>query len=272
MTAAAKTKDGKALTMAPEGGLPTFLADKAAQDVGKGVSDAQEDNLVPLVYVLQAQSPQCNKRSPEYVEGAEAGAIWLRNSGRAAINGEIGILFQPCHFSKDWVEWIPRAAGGGFAGRHDERPEAAVETPDEKNPRKINHVLPGGNTVSETRYHVGYVYFEDGSCLPYVIPMSSSAHTVSRQWMFMMNSKSLPGVSGAAPSWAALYRLRTKERTNAAGTWATWDITDAGWVRTPEEYERGRRLFESFETGERKVATPDEALTEETGDSDTAAM
>jgi len=242
--------------------VPSFLQERISADAGKGVSNLAEDNLVPLIYVLQAQSPQCNKRSPEYVQDAEAGSIWLRNSGLAAVNGEEGVIFQPCYFSKDWVEWVPRTAGGGYVGRHDDRPSEAVEKPDPQNPNKTNWTLPNGNTVVETRYHVGYVIQEDGSAFPYVIPMSSSGHTVSRGWMFLMNGKQMGGAR--APSWACLYRLKTKERTNAAGTWFTWDVTDAGWVQTEAEYNRGADLNEAFASGSKKM----DAETAEVSDPD----
>lgn len=248
---------GGEVVTTPTGGAPAFMVERAAADAGKGVSTAADDNLVPLIYILQAQSPQCNKRGPDYVEGAESGAIWLRNSGLPAINGEKGILFQPCYFQKDWVEWIPRSAGGGFAGRHDERPEEAVEKAlDPADPDKMSWVLPNGNTVAETRYHIGIVHLDDGRRMPYVIPLSGSGHTVSRGWMFLMNSKSMPGVE-RAPSWSCLYRLTTKERSNKKGTWMTFEVKDAGWVQTAQDYERGAELYKSFEAGEKQVDKSD---------------
>ena len=241
----------------PTGALPSFLADLAKEDSGKGVSRDQSDNIVPLIYVLQALSPQCNKRGPDYIEGAEDGAIWLRNSSEGVVSGEDGILFQPCYFQKDWVEWVPRAAGGGFAGRHDEKPGEAVEKSlDPEKPDRLSWVLPNGNTVMETRYHIGYVHLPDGRRLPYVIPMSSSAHTVSRGWMFLMNSKSSDGGKTVAPAWMALYRLRTKAKTKNGFNWSLWDVSDAGWIQSADDYTRGLALYNSFEGGEKIVEAP----------------
>lgn len=245
-----------------QGALPAHLAKKMEEHSGEGVSSKQEDNLVPLVYILQAQSPQVNKRSADYIDGAEAGHIWLRNAPHPIVPGDTGILFQPCHFSKDWVEWVPRDNGGGFVARHEDRPPEAEETKDPQNPNRVKYVMPNGNEVIETRYHAGFVVLDDGSVLPYIIPMSSSGHSVSRQWMFMMNSNQLPK-GDIAPSWSKLYRLKTKERSNAAGTWFTWDISDAGWV-DEEAFDRGTALFNAFNTGEKKAETPmDQAGNEE---------
>lgn len=265
---AVKTKptSGRAITPRDEAKVPSTLAQKMARDAGQGTSTAQEDNLVPLIYILQAQSPQANKRSPEYIEGAEAGSIWLRNHSNPIADGEEGIIFQPCHFSKDWVEWIPRDNGGGFVGRHNELPEDAEQQEDEQNPNRRRYVRPNGNELVETRYHVGIVHHGDVS-FPYVIPMTSSGHSVSRQWMFMMNSKQLPG-GGRAPAWACLYKLSTKQRTNAAGTWYTWDIKDAGWVDTEADYDNGKALHEAFAAGTHRVDAPEEVS--ERGDPDGA--
>jgi hypothetical protein len=233
---------------------PSFLGAAASADAGKGVSTDQADNLIPLIYVLQPLSPVCNKRDPSYIEGAEPGALWLKNSANPIVDGETGFVFQPCFFSKDWVEWVPRDAGGGYAGRHATLPKEAKELRDPKNPQKVKYVMPNGNECIETRYHAGYVLTDNGP-LPYVIPMSSTAHTASRGWMFMMNGKRLGG--NKLPSWACTYRLKTKQKSNAAGTWFTWDIIDEGYVPDQETYDAGKALFDAFNSGAKTYAEED---------------
>lgn len=258
----APEEEKKALTVQHSAAVPDFLREAAAEDAGKGTSQLAADNLVPLIYVLQSNSPQAQKRNPAYIEGAEAGHIWLRNSSHGTIDGEEGILFQPCYFTADWVEWLP--ARGGYAGRHDGGPDEppahlnAVEKEIEEDGNvKKRWVLPNGNVVVYTRYHIGYVIFEDGSALPYVIPLSSTGHTVSRGWMTMMNTKKVAG-GKVAPSWSCLYRLRTKFKSNAHGEWFTFDVSDEGWVQSLEDYERGRSLNASFESGEKKIDEPED--------------
>jgi hypothetical protein len=232
----------------PSAVAPSFLPKTGT---GRGLSSSAEDNLVPLIYILQALSPAVNKRKPEYIEGAEPGAIWLRNSASPIVIGETGILVQPCYFSKDWVEWVPRDSGGGFVGRHPSLPADCKKIVDEKNPNKVKYIRKNKNEVIETRYHVVRV-FTDFGVFPYVIPMAGSGHTVSKAWMFTMNSVQLPG-GGKADCFAKLYRLKTKERTNASGTWFTWDIESLGWVSSQEDYEAGKALFEAFSSGEKAI-------------------
>lgn len=240
----------KTLTETKQSSVPAHLQAKIKEDAGKGVSSKQEDNIIPLIGILQAMSPQVNKRDPNYVEGAETGDILLKNAPSPLVKGDKGILVQPVSFHREHVEWIPREKGGGFAGRHPELPKEAKESVDPSNPNKKRYVMPNGNEIIETRYHAVAVHLGELR-LPYVIPMTSSGHTVSRNWMFMMNSKMIDGA--VAPSFAGLYTLKTKERKNAAGTWMTWDISDAGWVQEEVDYDRGRALNEAISSGEKEI-------------------
>jgi hypothetical protein len=235
--------------------IPDFLQEASKQYEGKGVSTLAEDNIVPLVRILQALSPACNKRSPDYVPGAEPGHVLLKNASNPVINGEEGFIFQPCYFSKGWTEWVPRDNGGGFAGMHAELPGTAKELTDAKTGRK-SYAMPNGNELVEQRSHVGFVIMPDGQALPYVIPFTSSGHTISRGWMGKMGAKMLPN-GGKAPSWACLYQLTTKERSNAAGTWFIFSIEDAGWVSDVTAFNRGAALYESFAAGDKTIEAPE---------------
>lgn len=234
---------------------PSALAKTMAKDSGKGVSTDASDNVVPLVYILHQSSPQCLKNKPEYIKGAEAGMIWLRNSAEPLVDGEEGILVQPCHFSKGYVEWMPNR--GGFVARHDSLPADVKEVPDDQNPNRKKFVRKNKNEIIETRYHVVRIFTSHG-VFPYVIPFKSTGHTVSRQWMFLQNSMQLPD-GGKAPSWAKLYRLTTKHKSNNAGDWHLFEVTDAGWVPDEENYMIGKALYEAFSKGEKSYEAEHDA-------------
>lgn len=238
------------------GSIPAALMERMQKEAGRGLSSASEDNIVPLVYILQPLSPQVNLKNPKYITGAMAGDIWLRNSSSPIVKGDEGFIFQHCYFMKDFIEWVPRTAGGGFVAKHEKMPADAKEVADPKNPQRVRYVRPNGNEIIHTRYHIGYVHMGERR-LPYVIPFSSTGHTVSRGWMFTMNSKRLPS-GEEAPGYSSLFKLVTRERSNVSGTWSVFDPIDMGFVQTVEDFELGSKLCDSFTRGEKTVEVPDD--------------
>jgi hypothetical protein len=235
-----------------KGGGPsaTMLA-KMKADQGKGLSKDQADNLVPLIYVLQAQSPQVLKKNSKYIEGAEAGDIWLRNAADPIIKGEEGMVFQPCYFSKDWVEWILRDDGGGYVGRHDTLPDDHKIVDDPKDKNKKHFMSPKGNEYVETRYHVGFVLREGKSPQPFVLPLSSTGHNFSKSLMFFMNSQTTDD-GDPVPSFARKYRFYIEPKSNNKGDWFGWAFEDLGWV-DEEQYAMGEGLFTAFSKGSKTM-------------------
>jgi hypothetical protein len=235
--------------------LSPSLMERVRRDAGRGLSQKQEDNLLPMIVVLQAQSPACDPDHQAHVPGAERGAFWLKNSPVPIIKGKEGILFVPAAMELAWVEWRPRTAGGGFIAKHREPPQDTIQIQDPKNPEKRKWVRKGnGHEMIETRYRYGLVILEGLGMLPFVIPFTSTGHTVCRGWETTMNSLFIPGTNDRYPSFAGCYRLRTKQRTNASGTWHQIDVALERAARD-QEYERAEALCEAFEKEELSVDT-----------------
>lgn len=232
-TAAPPPPKGKAVAVAADKKKTNAVETAASEDVlalmrknaGKGVSTAMEDNVVPLVYILQALSPQVQRKKEEYIDGAEAGMIWFRGT-KDVVAGDEGIPVVLCHWSKSWIEWLPDR--GGYVGRHPERPENASLITDSQNPKKKFWQLPNKNTVVETREHVVLVLDIFDRPTPFVIPMSGSNHQASKEWMSAANRKIIPGTDLKAPLFGYIYRMKLKFRTNDQGDWFMWDIQDEG--------------------------------------------
>ena len=239
----------------------TWLDDQSEKFAGAGTSQAPDDNLIPLVRRLQALSPQAKKRAAEYVQGAEPGDIFFKDEVDPIVKGEDGFLFQPCAFGRDYVEWRPLEQGGGYVGRWPLRganepdcPDAVART-DPANGR-TSWFRSNGNELIDTRYHVGFV-IRDGAAAPYVIPMKSTDHTVSRGWMRMMNSH-LTSSGNVMPSWAHIYRLTTVEKSNAIGSWYTWRIAQEGPITSKEEFDRGVALNKAWSSQEVTAAVEED--------------
>ena len=83
-----------------------FMTDAKTQSGLENVSST-DDLALPFLKVLSQLSPQCNKTSNNYVEGAEPGMIYNTVSGTLA-DGEQGINVIPCHYKREFIEWGER--------------------------------------------------------------------------------------------------------------------------------------------------------------------
>lgn len=243
----AKKQEEETLPATVTSALPAEMMGMMQEDAGKGVSSAAEDNLVPLLYVLQALSPQVDPNSSAHIEGAKAGDLWLRNARDSIVNGNDGFLFQPCYTWKDWVEWLPDR--GGFVGRHDERPAEAQ--PDEKNKNKWR--MKDGNSVVETRYVAGIAHVGNLK-MPYIIPFSSTGHTVERGWNTARGTHKLP-TGQPMPAFASLWNLSTVQRSNKKGKWYSIAPSWASYV-DKDTYMEGRALHDSLASGQKRAEAP----------------
>ena len=252
-------------------------------DAGKGVSTDISDNIVPLVYILQSNSPALDRQKKDIYLGkdAKAGDIWLRGTKKFAgadpENEEPGMIGVPCYHSKCWIEWRPDR--GGFVARHKERPKDAVEKLEKKEGSDTERMVwrrPNGNSVQETREYVFMITeFGDEKLAkpkPFVIPMTSTNHTPGREWMSMINDQIVPGTDKPAPIYAYKYRVLTKHRTDGDNAWYVYTIVGAGeedgatvplLVDDLELYKECRRINERFSSGEMKAEAPEPEGTED---------
>lgn len=222
---ATATKSEETLPATTQANMPAQVsAEELAflqEHKGEGISTAAEDNLVPLIQVLQSGSKQVIQ-GPGRIEGAIAGSFFMRAAPVPIVDGSAGFIFQPCYFYKDFAEWVPRERGGGLVGMHRELPQGAEEIRDERNPNKVKWRTRAGNEILERRNHMGFVILEDGTSMAYAIPFTSTGHSVSRNWMTTMQNRTINGLT--PPSYCYLYRFRTRQRSNAQGTWFLPDI------------------------------------------------
>jgi hypothetical protein len=253
-TAKQETKHPQASTavVVKKENLPSNRAERLAADAGKGVSQDRDDKIIPMIRVLQAQSPQCLKAKPEYIKGAEAGDFYFKNMPQELVKGDAGFEFIPCAFLKCWLEFDgPRDESPNFVRRHEDakgRP-AGVEGL-ELAEDGYDFEDKDGHRFTYSREHYG---FADGR--PFVFPFGGSGHTTSREWQTLMDQFQLSD-GRPEPSFNRKYQVTTVPRSNASGDWYGVRIVHLGEV-TDEEYDRGRALHGAVMAGE-KVAEVDE--------------
>lgn len=212
---------------------------------GAGTSAAVEHNTVPMVYVLQSNSPQVNKRGDAYVQDAEPGDLWLKNGAKPIAKGTEGVLFQPVHFQWAWVEWKPNR--GGYVAAHDERPADAQQKQMDPNDDRLTWVRNNGNECVETCYVYGLVNME----LPYVIPLSASGFRVARDWNTTARAQKHNGKT--LPLFATKYRISTNFRSNDKGEWFTLGFAVDPGQPSRDQMLAGLEFFKSVTSGEKRA-------------------
>lgn len=227
------------------------LLDLAQQDAGRGVSFQAEDQLIPLIYVLQSNSPVVDKRNKDtYIEGAESGHFWLRGAIHPIMDGEEGIEAIPCGMQHTWIEWLPNRQG--FVARHNEQPKDTETRTIRGDDGREKNVLcrPNGNLIQETRE---FYVLVDGH--PYVLPCAGTKHMFARQWQSMFHQYRHPKTGDVMPSYLRKYKLVTFLQTREQNKWYNIKFEDLGTVTVPE-FMTGRALNESVQKGGGKAEAP----------------
>lgn len=238
--------------------LSDDIASLVGDGGGRGVSTKPEDNIVPLVRILQSNSPQCIRGHAQQVEGAEPGDFWLKDSGLPTIPGDTGMLVMACAFDKMWVEWQPDRAG--FVAQHKERPAEArmVRQMADGGEKNVWEML-NGNTVVETRYHylIGATSFYAGRA--FVLPLSSTGHTASKKWMALQTAFRYPN-GKTADAWARHWLLTSYPDSRKKGNFFSLRVEDRGWVTNTAEWKAGEAMFNAITTGEKTMAAEDTSV------------
>lgn len=216
----------------------------------RGVSFKAEDQLLPLIYVLQSMSPQVDKRGDSYIEGAEPGDFWLRSDLHPIRNGEEGIAAVPVDMFRTWIEWLPNR--GGFVARHNEPPADMVArmVRGDDGRERTAMVRGNGNLIVDTRE---FYIMVDG--YPYVFPCSSTKHTFAKQWQTMFHRFKHPKTGKIMPAFAHKYLLTTVPQSNALGKWFGLKFADLG-ASSLGEIKDSIAFSEAVVKGERKAEAP----------------
>lgn len=237
---------------APQDVIPADMLDTLDQDSGMGVSFKQEDQLLPLIYVLQSNSPVVDKRGDKYVEGAEAGHFWMRNSLTPIADGEEGINVIPCEMVRSWIEWLPNRQG--FVSRHANPPEDMENkiVRDDSGREKVVLIRKGnGNIIQDTRE-----FFLLCNGRPFVLPCTGTKHTFARSWQTMFHQFVNPKTGSILPAFAHRYKLTTVPMSNAIGKWFGLKFQDLGVIDFATEYEPAKAFYKAVKAGEKKAEAP----------------
>lgn len=255
----------KRAMMKKETGLPERVMEDVYADAGMGAEHATSDDMtVPFIKLAQALSDEVNKRESAYIDGLEQGDFF-NSATQDKWGGDKGFAFIPCHYERQYLEWTPRDAGGGFQGSHG--PEI-MEQVTQNGPAST---LPNGNEIVQTGAWFGLVVDENGSFEQAVISLSKVQMKKSRQLMTMLKSVMLSGPNGKfnPPTFYNVVRFTSVPESNDQGSWYGWKPVVEGNVfeldPSGDLYAQAKVLGAAVKSGKVKQAVP-EAKTATTTD------
>jgi len=212
--------------VAPKATTDVVTFDDTLLSEGTGLEETTvEDFAIPFIRVLQPMSPQLNKASGSYVEGASAGDLY-NTVTNSVYSGDKGIVLVPSAYIKKYIEWVPREKGGGLVNaNHD----ISILSECKKDPESRRYYTKDGNEIVETAQF--YVLVLDPEPQQAVIAFTSTQLSVARKWLTMMRMARVQNSQGQhveAPMFAYTYRLTTTSQSNDKGTWNSFSISQEG--------------------------------------------
>lgn len=222
----------KALVPTAPGNQDLAVADDFFQDnAGAGLDNVTaKDLLIPRLTILQSLSPQLKPRDAAFIEGAQVGDICDVGTG-LLFKGSL--LFLPVYYRKDYLEWAPRASGGGLVAIHS---DPAIMEQTVRNDRN-QPILPNGNLVAETAQFFGFNLTANRQMC--FLPMASTQLKKAKKWVTMAAGEKLRRRDGSeftAPLFYRTYELSVADESNAQGDWKGWKI-DRGPALNEMEFD-----------------------------------
>ena len=213
--------------------LPAYIK----QGMNRGNENVKSEDLqLPRIDVLQALSPQVNKKKDEYIDGAEVGMLFN------TLTGELyreGVHVTPVTFAKRFLVWVNRKldSEGGLRGVFDTAEEAEEfmnEQPDED---KLELV--------PTAEHL--MLLDDGTEV--IVSMAKSKMKVSRKF------NSLVRLQGG-DRFSKRYKITTVDDKSAQGEFQNISLSPDGYP-SEEVYLKAEALYTAISTGAIKQAKGD---------------
>lgn len=199
--------------------------------IGRGNEDVGNALQTPRVKLLQSMSPEVDKYSPKYIEGAQPGDF-IESVGNRLFGSEIYVI--NLKFKIEFVVWRLFDLGGGMLGQYPTEKEAieAINNADKPNEYEIR----------ETHSHVILLKDPETGELstPMLMDFTVSKLTASRRWNTSIAQK-------GGDRFASLWSLKSQpveSKTNGK-RFMNLNVDCVGWT-TEEDYKVAEELYEKF--------------------------
>ncbi len=233
--------------------LSTDVMDDILEFAGEGTAFDSSEMQIPFLRVLQALSPQLNKKKAEYIEGAASGDLYNTVTNQY-FDGDEGVTVIPCFQTVKYLEFTPREQGGGFRGEIPASDPVLRRT--ERSGSK--EMLPNGNELVKSDQHYSLLVLPDGMYQPVVIDMKSTQLKVSRRWKTTISANRVKhpktGQLVTPPVFSTMWKLSTVEESNDQGSWSNYKIEYLGLVEDRNLLLEAKAFRDSVAAGEVKAA------------------
>lgn len=238
--------------------VSTEVLDDIFDHAGEGAAFDSSEMQIPFVRVLQALSPQLNKKKPEYIEGASQGDLFNTVTAQHW-GGDEGIVVIPCFQTTKYLEFVPRDLGGGFKGEIPSTSPSLQQTTRQGS----KEILPNGNELVKSDQHFCLVVEPDGTFQPAVIDMKSTQLKVSRRWKTQIAMQKIKNTKSGAmitpPVFATMWKLTTTEESNDQGSWNNYLVERIGLVENRDLLLEAKAFRDSIMAGQVKAAPEEHA-------------
>lgn len=225
---AAKPETKAVATTADEDAMldsPIVATEGYEEFAGAGFENqTSDDYTVPFVRILQAISPILTER-PELKQG-----MLLNTVTGEAVEGKDGIVFVPSTTQHAYIEFKPRASGGGFVAAHTPTSDVVARAKAESKTYG-DYKTPEGNELTENFSVYGVSLDADGIPSSAVIAFSGAMIKKYKSWMTTAKTIQIKLANGrliAAPLFAHRYRLKTVVDKAPKGSFYNWAISFDG--------------------------------------------
>ena len=213
--AAKKEEPKKSTALTKSSELNDAALAELAEVSGAGFENqTREDITMPVIYLLQAISPQC-----ETVEGAKPGL--MINSVTEELLTEF--LFVPATTTHEFGEYVPRKLGGGFQGVHDINSPIVLKAKEEGEFGQYRVKKPDGteNELIEYFNVFGVVCDEHEPLFMAVLRFKSTKIKVYRSYNTRLQTCQIPRPGGKGrftpPLFCSLAHITTRKEKNNRG-------------------------------------------------------
>jgi hypothetical protein len=211
-----------------EAQLPSYIKQGQARG-NENVSN--EDLQLPRIDVLQALSPQINKKKDDYIDGAEVGMMFNTLTGELYPDG---VSITPITFVKRHLVWVDRKkdSEGGLRGVFDTPEEAEAFVEAQADEDKLE--------VVATAEHL--VLLDDGTEV--IVSMAKSRMKVSRKFNSLVRLN-------AGDRFSRRYKLVSVDDKSSQGEFQNIAVSNDGF---PSEavYLKAEKLYEAIQSGAKK--------------------